>query len=329
MRDRERNRREDDELRYAREADAVARERRKSFNAGTPAPGSMAFPTQGAPGYAASSPYSGYPDTSGGVVPGAGPYSTPGSGYGRERKMSTGHGLADQFAGLDIEHSGGPGRPRKYSTHESAAERARKLSGNFAAGAPGGYAASGGASPYAPATGPYTAPGQRGYGNAPYGGASPNIRPGEVPYASSGGGQYPGSAYTSPRPDAYAPGAGVASPYGSSYATSAGAAIEAARSRATTPLPGMMGLPSPRIPDMQSFPGEQAQLAAPEGFSRPINAACPYTPFEPIKIQNMDNFLDHIPRMPAVLTPHDVYIEDWSRFVQVGIFLHILSPIAD
>jgi hypothetical protein len=61
----------------------------------------------------------------------------------------------------------------------------------------------------------------------------------------------------------------------------------------------------------------EAQLAAPEGFSRPINAAQPYTPFETMKIQDMDDFLEHVPRMPLVLQPHDVYHEDWTRLMQV------------
>ncbi len=90
------------------------------------------------------------------------------------------------------------------------------------------------------------------------------------------------------------------------------------RSRAPSPLPGTMGPTAIGMPNASPNLGfDQQQLAAPEGFSRPINAACPYTPFEALKIQGMDSFLEHIPRMPAVLQPHDVYIEDWARFVQV------------
>ncbi|KAH9938477.1 uncharacterized protein B0H18DRAFT_1134039 [Fomitopsis serialis] len=54
--------------------------------------------------------------------------------------------------------------------------------------------------------------------------------------------------------------------------------------------PGGYGGPaSPRMPLM---PGEQAQqmLSAPEGFSRPPNLAQPYTHFEMMKIQEMDDF---------------------------------------
>jgi len=35
-----------------------------------------------------------------------------------------------------------------------------------------------------------------------------------------------------------------------------------------------------------------------------------------MKIQDMDAFLDNIPKMPLVLQPHDVYHSDWIRFMQ-------------
>jgi hypothetical protein len=116
------------------------------------------------------------------------------------------------------------------------------------------------------------------------------------------------------------------------------------RSRAPSPIPGAIGLPgggtpafpqpgipiaggvSPNIGGMAPLSGPggfpqsgqpQEQLAAPEGFSRPINAAQPYTPFDTMKIQDMDAFLENIPKMPLVLQPHDVYHSDWIRFMQV------------
>ncbi|KAI0356544.1 hypothetical protein OH77DRAFT_1503505 [Trametes cingulata] len=61
---------------------------------------------------------------------------------------------------------------------------------------------------------------------------------------------------------------------------------------------------------------QQAMLTVPEGFARPPNRAQPYTHFEIMKIQDMDELLDAIPRMPAVLVPHDVYHEDWIRLMQ-------------
>lgn len=59
-------------------------------------------------------------------------------------------------------------------------------------------------------------------------------------------------------------------------------------------------------------------LAAPEGFSRPPNLAQSYTPFDIIKIQDMDDFYEVIPRMPLVLVTHDVYHEDWIRLMTVS-----------
>jgi hypothetical protein len=63
--------------------------------------------------------------------------------------------------------------------------------------------------------------------------------------------------------------------------------------------------------------GESMQLAASEAFSRPPNAAQPYTPFSVMRIQDMDKFYDQIPRMPLVLDTHDVYHQDWIRFMNV------------
>lgn len=37
-----------------------------------------------------------------------------------------------------------------------------------------------------------------------------------------------------------------------------------------------------------------------------------------MKIQDMDDFYENMPRMPKVLVPHDVYHEDWIRFIQVN-----------
>ena len=79
---------------------------------------------------------------------------------------------------------------------------------------------------------------------------------------------------------------------------------------------GAPGMP-PSSPRMPLAPGEAQMLSAPEGFSRPPNLAQPYTHFEMMKIQDMDDFLEVIPRMPLVLVPHDVYHEDWIRFMNV------------
>jgi len=57
-------------------------------------------------------------------------------------------------------------------------------------------------------------------------------------------------------------------------------------------------------------------LPPPDGFSRPANLAQSYTFFDTMKIQDMDDFYENMPRMPKVLVPHDVYHEDWIRFIQ-------------
>ena len=59
-------------------------------------------------------------------------------------------------------------------------------------------------------------------------------------------------------------------------------------------------------------------LPPPDGFSRPANLAQSYTFFDTMKIQDMDDFYENMPRMPKVLVPHDVYHEDWIRFISVS-----------
>jgi len=83
-------------------------------------------------------------------------------------------------------------------------------------------------------------------------------------------------------------------------------------------MPGAVGggIAFPSSPRMSSaLANAEQQLAAPEGFSRPPNAAQPYTPFNVMKIQEMEQFYDQIPRMPLVLETHDVYHQDWIRFM--------------
>jgi len=74
--------------------------------------------------------------------------------------------------------------------------------------------------------------------------------------------------------------------------------------------------PSPS-PYQQQLPLQgEAMLPPPEGFSRPPSAAQSYPHFNNVKIQDMDDLMETMPRMPAVLTTHDVYHEDWIRFMQ-------------
>lgn len=107
------------------------------------------------------------------------------------------------------------------------------------------------------------------------------------------------------------------------------------RSRAPSPLPGgpappySSGQPGfaypntiPRSPHhgggaVLGGPDHPPLLPPPDGFSRPANLAQSYAFFETMKIQDMDDFYENMPRMPKVLVPHDVYHEDWIRFIQV------------
>jgi hypothetical protein len=87
-------------------------------------------------------------------------------------------------------------------------------------------------------------------------------------------------------------------------------------------MPGGPGMPfpqgaSPRMPGGVPFPGESGQLAAPEGFSRPVNMGMPFTSFSDLFVQGMNRFFDWVPRMPKVLQAHDVLEEDWLRLMKV------------
>jgi hypothetical protein len=185
---------------------------------------------------------------------------------------------------------------------------------------------------------------------------SPNMRPGDLgstAYPAAGNAAEPFPRAPSPYARSTTPYARAPSPYaaggvgggGGSGVYPRGHILEGQlmdRSRAPSPNPGGVPLPggggptfpqpgiptaggvSPNIGGMTSLAGpggypaqQQEQLAAPEGFSRPINAAQPYTPFDTMKIQDMDAFLDNMPKMPLVLQPHDVYHSDWIRFMQV------------
>lgn len=306
------------------------RERRKSINQGgspylgsSPASSANSYPAYSAAGPPITAGYPGYP-AAGPPLAGPGPGFVP-PGVPRDRKQSTGApnvtDLNQQFVDMNL-GAGGPGvtRPRKYSTSETMAERARKLSGNFGA-------------PDRPATyGAYGAPSAYSGGSV---GGSPYPPAAEPAFIPKYGTASPGRSLTDPFPRSTSP-----SPYGNQPSVYPPGHILEGKPmpvhRSTTPAPA--GIPGPGVPfpgsGPVSFPqptvpnivpagphhghtaGSQ-QLAAPEGFSRPINAAESYTPFETMKIQDMDDFLEHIPRMPMVLKPHDVYVEDWSRLMEV------------
>ena len=313
----------DADLRNARERDAQARERRRSF---TPNPPSV--------GYASSG---GYPPSYGPGVPGSTAYAASTGSYSA---------LERQFSDLDLDHKDRNrdrdytgererklSRPSKYTASEGGGDRPRTISGNLGPrpdtyetsyGLPGPYGNSSTRS-YSSGSGPpYPSPNPR---------ASPNLRGGDLPYApqSIPGAGYPGTNYTSspiPRP---------LSSIGRSTTPFGGGAPPGAypRSRPTSPMPGAPvgpGAPAgpyfpgpaafPQAPPNMPVPGQapgapSQQLAAPEGFSRPVNGANTFPPFDIIKLQDMDKFWHEVPRMPAVLKPHDVFETDWKRLMQV------------
>ncbi|KIJ20095.1 hypothetical protein PAXINDRAFT_68156 [Paxillus involutus ATCC 200175] len=156
------------------------------------------------------------------------------------------------------------------------------------------------ASPYAPS-------------HSPYGARAPSPIPPRAPSPYARGPQNSTSPYPPRAPSPYAPqmNSGVYPP---------GHVLEGqplSRSRAPSPMPGPPGVIFPSSPRMPGsvVGGDLQQLAAPEAFSRPANAAQPYTPFSVMKIQDMEQFYDQIPRMPLVLDTHDVYHQDWIRFM--------------
>jgi hypothetical protein len=158
--------------------------------------------------------------------------------------------------------------------------------------------------------------GQRAPSPNPMGGPGPGVYGQRAPSPSPGAMYGNRSRAPSPIPGAGHPPAQYSQPLN--------------RSRAPSPLPGAppppYGQPTfqysnalPRSPRVGGgAPLEPQMLPPPDGFSRPANLAQSYTFFDTMKIQDMDDFYDNMPRMPKVLVPHDVYHEDWIRFIQVG-----------
>ncbi|KZV90519.1 hypothetical protein EXIGLDRAFT_770760 [Exidia glandulosa HHB12029] len=57
--------------------------------------------------------------------------------------------------------------------------------------------------------------------------------------------------------------------------------------------------------------------SSPPGFHRPPSSSHAYTPFEAFLIlDDLDGFYRETPHMPAALVSHDVFHEDWIRFMQ-------------
>ena len=239
----------------------------------------------------------------------------------RDRKPSY-NDLSGQFNNLDLAN-----RPHKYSE---------------GAGPPvsGGY----GSPPYGAVPGPHSRPyATTGPHISAYSNPSPNMRAADVLPSTGPPSGYPTSPYTSTKPSSE-PIARAPSPYG--YAQSP-------RSRATTPIPGAApSFPQPRsraaspvpgyaqprsraaspMPGGMPLPPEASfdrhnQPSLPECFGRPMNTGLAFPAFDPIKIQEMDEFLERLPKLPLVLQSHDVTHHDWIRLTQVDIRLYILGTI--
>jgi hypothetical protein len=270
----------------------------------------------------------------------------PASGYERDRKYSSGASELDRrFGDLDIDSgrdrdrgayererktSSNMGRSGTYSGDRGTYERERKISSNL--GRPGTYSGnidrprtlSNNMGGYPPASG-YPATGYTGASTSPYLGASPKLRGAEPGYVSGSGGY---GAFPS------SPNRSMSDPFGGPQVYPKGHVLEGQPirgSRVPSPIPGTVGVNFPSGPafPQPAVPGgmggtspllgttQGQQLETPAGFNRPVNGALSYTPFENMKIQEMDDFLEHLPRMPLVLQPHDVFHEDWIRMMQV------------
>ncbi|KDR83429.1 hypothetical protein GALMADRAFT_235562 [Galerina marginata CBS 339.88] len=344
------------ELRLARERDAQStanRDRRKSFNSGNPVPtGSVAFPVAGGSSGYPTHPTTGYPSSPysnyAALNPPAGPaYSMGPSGHSKKSSGSY-PDIARQFKDIDLSHSNDHGErdrklsnngPRKYSTSDNTYERTRTYSGNYA-DRPNLYPSPPGS--YAP-SGPYSNPkNQATYANpypaSHYTTASPNMRASDISsFGTANSTGYPGSSYTSsPSRNAADLITRSTTPFGvpPPQFYPRGHVLEGqpivnnnprsrAPSRAASPNPGAFPQvhssphigKSPRMP-IGTMPGEPQQLPAPEAFSRPINAANAFSPFDILKIQDMDEINTKYPKMPTVLSTHDIYQEDWKRCMQ-------------
>jgi hypothetical protein len=56
-----------------------------------------------------------------------------------------------------------------------------------------------------------------------------------------------------------------------------------------------------------------------------MNTGLSFPAFDPIKIQEMDEFLERLPKLPLVLQSHDVTHHDWIRLTQVDICIYIFG----
>jgi hypothetical protein len=246
-------------------------------------------------------------------VPGAPPSPVPGyattAGYGEmERKF----GEMQPFERERRVSTSGPPQGNHssvgYGPSAQMGGHGRAPSGPYTTGGHGDYGTNAPArprSPFSPAIGPgggYVYPKGHVMEGQPIHNAG-NATPASSGYAHIGG--QPGSDYQQQPMNSIM--GGVPVPFPPSHGV-------LPHSQAASPNMSGRGLPGG-----ESAYGQHQQpapqLPAPEGFSRPINAALSYLPFEPMKIQEMEDFAVKLPKMPLVLQMHDVYPEDWNRLM--------------
>ncbi|PIL36851.1 hypothetical protein GSI_00541 [Ganoderma sinense ZZ0214-1] len=315
-RDRQREREREHEREREREKEREgARPRRGSFYGGSERPTStyQAAPGGNYPATYTTAPTSTYAAAPGGNYPASATYRAP-SPRPLDRPTSAYGQPPVAPRPVSPYHSAIPIAPRPVSPYQVPGAVPRAVS-PFQAGAIQRAASPyGGPPPIARAASPYGGGGIPPRAASPYYGAS--AAAGIYPPGHVFEGQPMRAGSRAPSPSPYgAPGALVnlyANP-GSTYGASAGQVPYA-------PVPpygtGIGSHASPRVGavPLDAAAGQQ-MLPAPEGFNRPPNRAQPYTQFEMIKIGDMDDFLEQMPRMPAVLMPHDVYHEDWIRLM--------------
>lgn len=142
---------------------------------------------------------------------------------------------------------------------------------------------------------------------------------GQAPYAASG---YSGSE------QGYIPnqalGGGLGGGLGGQSIPGLGAG-SLSRSRQASPNYGYANLPpndggptiSGRASPYQGGYGTLPILEPPEAFSRTPSLAHNYTIFDPMRIASMSVLIQTVPPMPKVLVSHDVFHQDWIRYIQV------------
>jgi hypothetical protein len=309
----------------------LGRPRKYSSYAAPPSPYSSAPPG----GYPSSGAY---PQTQGTVYPSS-PGGRPRSIYG-DNKSATGYPSSPRPAG-DVY-----GRPISRAPSPAPYAAAPPTAAAYPSSPrPGVYA---NPNSRAPSPNPYANPNSAVY---PRGHIMESQPPGNQPPAYASQMPAPRSRAPSPNPGMYA--APTSNPYGVPH--SAAGPVPSPRVGAAplnypltayqphtpgytaspaTPGPpvvmsaaaaaGMASYRDNPIPAPQQAP-DMTQLTTPEAFSRPKNMALPYTPFEPLKAQDMDEFAYVLPKMPMVMQTHDVYHDDWIRLMTVSCVFFFLS----